>query len=169
MNKLESTLKHNLDIAMQNACNILRNPDAYTEEQRLKAQLQMVELRHKLVFIDTCEQEKVKIFKADEVKPKCDEELEVSYDNGKTWENGICYMEQRHCMMAGIAGGYGYFGEGYATSPDSGTDVGLICDAPTHWRYKITLKEAADNFNAQAVSEDEWKDQEADVHGIKTR
>lgn len=68
--------------------------------------------------------------------PDYDEELIVSYDNGKTEEEGVCYMENRICMMAGIAGGNGYFGEGYAVSFESDADTGLICDTPTHWKYK---------------------------------
>lgn len=38
-------------------------------------------------------------------------------------------------MMAGIAGGFGYFGEGFATDGESRCEKGLICDDPTFWRY----------------------------------
>ena len=74
--------------------------------------------------------------KTTEQLPKFDEELEITYDNGKTFENGASYQEERICMMAGVAGGNGYFGEGFACSSDSKADTGLILDTPAHWRYK---------------------------------
>lgn len=67
--------------------------------------------------------------------PIFDEELSVSYDKGKTWEDGIWYSERRTCMLAGVAGGCGYFGEGFAVSGDSECDTNLIVDAPTHYKY----------------------------------
>ena len=72
--------------------------------------------------------------KATEQLPDFEEDLEVTYDNGKTFEDGVSYQEKRTCMMAGIAGGNGYFGEGFATNGE-GCEYGLIVDTPTHWRY----------------------------------
>jgi len=66
-------------------------------------------------------------------KPKG--EVEVSYDSGKTFDNSVEWVEKRVCMIAGIAGGNGYFGEGWATSRNGNTDVGLICDPPDYWVY----------------------------------
>jgi hypothetical protein len=37
-------------------------------------------------------------------------------------------------MMAGTSGGYGYFGEGFATDGNGLRDYGLICDDPNYWR-----------------------------------
>jgi hypothetical protein len=36
-------------------------------------------------------------------------------------------------MLAGTSGGYGYFGEGFATDGND-CDYGLICDDPEYWR-----------------------------------
>jgi len=69
-------------------------------------------------------------------------EVEVSYDGGKTWDSSVEWTETRTCMMAGSAGGFGYFGEGWATSRESGTDVGLICDPPDYWRYAANAEYA---------------------------
>lgn len=66
--------------------------------------------------------------------PPFDEEIQVTYDNGKTVDDSVEYMEERTCMLAGVSGGSGYFGEGFATSGKNGTDRGLIVDDPTHWR-----------------------------------
>lgn len=60
----------------------------------------------------------------------------VSYDGGKNWDNTVEWCENRTCMMAGIAGGCGYFDEGWGTSKNSQSDIGLICDAPDFWRYE---------------------------------
>ena len=66
-------------------------------------------------------------------KPKGD--VLVSYDNGLNFDDHTEWAEKRTCMMAGIAGGYGYFGEGWATSKNGNIDVGLICDSPDFWIY----------------------------------
>ena len=47
-------------------------------------------------------------------RPAIGTNLEYSED-GKTVEGTMDYLEERTCMMAGIAGGNGYFGEGFAT------------------------------------------------------
>ena len=73
--------------------------------------------------------------KVSERLPAWHEELEVSYDEGKTFEDGVMYSDERRCMMAGIAGGNGYFWEGFCTSYESRADTKLILDTPTHWRY----------------------------------
>jgi hypothetical protein len=44
-------------------------------------------------------------------------------------EDLIEWVEDAKCMMAGIAGGYGYFGEGWQS-----VDVNLIVDTPKYWR-----------------------------------
>jgi hypothetical protein len=41
----------------------------------------------------------------------------------------IRWAEQRRCMLAGIGGGNGYFGEGWED-----VENGLIVDAPASWR-----------------------------------
>lgn len=72
-----------------------------------------------------------------EVLPPIDSDIEVSYDKGETWDDFTGYMENRHCMMAGIAGGFGYFPDaGWGTTGNCGTDRGLICDPPDLWRFK---------------------------------
>jgi len=53
--------------------------------------------------------------------------VEISED-GKTGECGFYYRENRTCMLADYAGGYGYFDEGFAT------EDGLIIDTPRFWR-----------------------------------
>lgn len=53
--------------------------------------------------------------------------VEISED-GKTGECGFYYLENRTCMLAGHAGGFGYFDEGFAT------EDGLIIDTPRFWR-----------------------------------
>lgn len=65
--------------------------------------------------------------------PPLDSNVEYS-DDGITVEGTLDYTDTRHCMMAGIAGGFGYFGEGFATDGANGCDVGLICDPPKYWR-----------------------------------
>lgn len=64
----------------------------------------------------------------------------VSYDGGKTFDDSVEWAESRICMMAGIAGGHGYFGEGWATSIHGNTDVGLICDPPDYWIYQDEIE-----------------------------
>lgn len=67
--------------------------------------------------------------------PKEGDDIEVTYDNGETVDTTVTFLNRRTCMMAGIAGGHGYFGPGFATD-GTNTDYGLIMDTPTHWRYK---------------------------------
>lgn len=67
-----------------------------------------------------------------EKKPDFYQEVEVS-DDGVKIEGKLVYLERRTCMMAGVAGGNGYFGEGFATTGED-TDYGLICDEPKYWR-----------------------------------
>lgn len=66
--------------------------------------------------------------------PRIGTNVEYSED-GETVEGTLDYTDKRTCMMAGIAGGYGYFGEGFATDGENGCDKGLICDPPKYWRY----------------------------------
>lgn len=68
--------------------------------------------------------------------PKTGWEGLISYDGGETYQEVAAYLERRTCMMAGSAGGNGYFGEGFATSGFNGCDRGLILDPPTHWLEK---------------------------------
>lgn len=69
-----------------------------------------------------------------EQRPRVGTNVEYSED-GETVEGTLDYTDTRTCMMAGIAGGYGYFGEGFATDGENGCDRGLICDDPKYWRY----------------------------------
>lgn len=68
-----------------------------------------------------------------EVKPEIGDHVEISED-GINEEGRLIYIENRTCMMAGIAGGHGYFGEGFATDGVN-CDYGLICDEPKYWRH----------------------------------
>lgn len=45
------------------------------------------------------------------------------------------YRSDRTCMLAGVGGGNGYFGLGFATDGSTGCERGLICDEPKYWRY----------------------------------
>lgn len=74
-------------------------------------------------------------FKPNERKPPYHEPIEVSYDNGKTWDTSTEYSSTRTCILAGSAGGFGYFKEGFATNGENGCDKGLICDDPDLWRF----------------------------------
>lgn len=56
-------------------------------------------------------------------------------DDGINVEGTLDYRDNRRCMLAGIAGGFGYFGVGFATDGANGEDYGLICDPPNFWRY----------------------------------
>lgn len=69
-----------------------------------------------------------------EERPTLESNVEYSED-GVTVEGTMDYTEKRTCMLAGYAGGYGYFGEGFATDGENGCDKGLICDDPKYWRY----------------------------------
>lgn len=73
---------------------------------------------------------------SNEKTPRMNSHIEYSED-GVTAEGTLNYIERRTCIMAGIAGGYGYFGEGFATDGENGVDAGLICDAPKYWRYIV--------------------------------
>lgn len=69
-----------------------------------------------------------------EILPSLGSNVEYSED-GIIVEGTLDYISERRCMMAGISGGHGYFGEGFATDGENGCDRGLICDAPKYWRY----------------------------------
>lgn len=69
-----------------------------------------------------------------EKRPSIGDNVEWS-DDAKKVEGTLDYTDERRCMMAGIAGGFGYFGEGFATDGENGCDKGLICDDPKYWRY----------------------------------
>ncbi len=62
------------------------------------------------------------------------DKVEISYD-GVEVDDSVEWMKSRTCIMAGIAGAYGYFGPGWGTNGINGCDYGLICDPPGHWRY----------------------------------
>jgi len=49
-----------------------------------------------------------------------------STDDKINIDSTLVFLESRTYMLAGTAGGYGYFGEGFATD-GSATDYGLIC------------------------------------------
>lgn len=70
--------------------------------------------------------------KTAESRPKIGDEVEYSND-GKSVEGKLLYLKERKCMLAGISGGHGYFGEGFATTGED-CDYGLICDDPVYWR-----------------------------------
>ena len=73
--------------------------------------------------------------KTSEQKSKEDSNIEFS-DDGIKVEGTMNYKRDRTCMMAGIAGGHGYFSSlGFATDGESGEDRNLICDDPEYWRY----------------------------------
>ncbi len=67
--------------------------------------------------------------------PEFGKDVEITYNSGKNVGNGQ-YLEERKCMLAGIGGTNGYFGEGWATASCDDIDAGLIIDKPTHWRHK---------------------------------
>lgn len=69
-----------------------------------------------------------------EQKPKIGSNVETSED-GITVSETMDYTDERRCMLAGYAGGYGYFGEGFASDGTTGCDKGLILDDPKYWRY----------------------------------
>lgn len=67
-------------------------------------------------------------------------DLKYQYKNSiEVFEGGHAYFKGRTCIMAAIAGGYGYFGEGFGTFGPN-VDQGLIVDEPTHWRYTTPPK-----------------------------
>lgn len=67
-------------------------------------------------------------------KPPFDTDILISNDGGETIEEECIYLRKRKCMLAGVGGGNGYFGEGFATNGSTGCDYGLILDTPTHWK-----------------------------------
>lgn len=69
-----------------------------------------------------------------EKRPEAGDNVEMSDDGGQTIDGTADYLERRQCMLAGVGGGNGYFGEGFATDGSTGCDRGLILDDPTHWR-----------------------------------
>ncbi len=66
-------------------------------------------------------------------KPKIGDNVEYSED-GTTSLGTMDYLRNRTCILAGTAGGFGYFGEGFATDGSTGIERGLICDEPKFWR-----------------------------------
>lgn len=77
----------------------------------------------------------MKWIKTSERKPRLYTNVEFS-DDGIEAEGTMDYTDERRCMMAGIAGGHGYFNSpGFATDGENGCDTGLICDDPEYWRY----------------------------------
>lgn len=72
--------------------------------------------------------------------PTYGEEVEVSFDGGKTKECDAVFAENCTCMMAGIAGGHGYFRNEFATIEEN-----LVLDDVTHWRYKNESANAEQN------------------------
>ena len=69
--------------------------------------------------------------------PDIGETVDISYDGGETCDGIAAYLEKRTCMLAGVGGGNGYFGEGWGTSIEDDCDTGLILDEPTHWRPRL--------------------------------
>lgn len=99
--------------------------------------------------------------KTSEQKPKLYSNVEYS-DDGIEVEGTMDYTDQRICMMAGIAGGHGYFSnDGFATDHASGTDVGLICDDPKYWRYWEDLP----TLHIPAEDLKNWVDKEVYLEG----
>ncbi len=68
-----------------------------------------------------------------ENKPPIGSNVRTSED-GATDGETMDYLESRKCMLAGVAGGNGYFGEGFATDGSTGCDYGLILDEPKYWK-----------------------------------
>jgi len=66
--------------------------------------------------------------------PELETNVETSEDGINSAET-MDYTAYRRCMLAGVGGGNGYFGEGFATDGSTGCDTNLILDAPKYWRY----------------------------------
>jgi hypothetical protein len=77
----------------------------------------------------------------DKIKPSIGDEVLVSYDGGVTFPEEAAYLDSRTCMLAGVGGGNGYFGEGFATNGSTGCEKGLILPDVTHWLRQTTLSE----------------------------
>ena len=72
--------------------------------------------------------------KSSEQLPKEGENVEISEDGIKA-DGTADYKRDRRCMMAGSAGGHGYFSSlGFSTDGESGEDRNLILDNPNFWR-----------------------------------
>lgn len=66
-----------------------------------------------------------------------DRPIEARFDNSDVEPYEIEWAETRQCMLAGIGGGNGYYGEGWQD-----TENRLVChDKPTHWR-EVTIPAA---------------------------
>lgn len=61
--------------------------------------------------------------------PPYDEEVEVSFDGGRTVECIGRFAEETRCMIAGIAGGHGYFRNQFEDIENH-----LVLTDVTHWR-----------------------------------
>ena len=66
--------------------------------------------------------------------PETDVDVRIKYGENDQEELYGKYTEKRICMMAGIAGGNGYFGEGWAVADFEDVDSNLIIDEPSHWQ-----------------------------------
>ena len=73
-------------------------------------------------------------FESREELPAIGSNVEIS-DDGITVRETADYIESRTCMLAGVGGGNGYFGLGFATDGSTGCDKGLILDTPAYWRF----------------------------------
>lgn len=72
--------------------------------------------------------------KTSEQRPEMHRDLEVMYGHGEVHSN-VRYMEDTHCMLAGIAGGSGYFNRAGFGCNGKKDDYGLDCGKPEFWRY----------------------------------
>ena len=83
--------------------------------------------------------------------PEFSEDILISYDGGQTFPESAAFREHRKCMLAGVGGGNGYFGQGFCSNGSTGCDNGLILSDVTHW-----LKEL--NKENKVFSEDDIRD-----------
>jgi len=65
--------------------------------------------------------------------PEIGDNVEIS-DDGIIVIETANYSSNRTCMLAGVGGGNGYFGKGFATDGSTGCESGLILDTPKYWR-----------------------------------
>ena len=72
--------------------------------------------------------------KSSEQLPSLGSHVEIS-DDGITVSETALYTDRRHCMLAGVGGGNGYFNYPGFASDGSQCDKGLILDTPKYWRY----------------------------------
>lgn len=102
--------------------------------------------------------------------PEEGENVEVS-DDGITVRETADYKRDRVCMMAGMAGGNGYFSTlGFATDGTGGCDSNLILDTPTYWRrrdskmicdtciHNIHEADGGDGYPANYCRRGHWSD-----------